>query len=217
RRSIELQSEHRRPVRYLAPEEAVRFLEATAGDRLAPFWRLMVMAGLRPSEALALRWEDVSLREATLTVRQSLQPDGTFAAPKSAAGRRTLTLDATTLAALRSHREQRAMAEHAIPRPAALIFATATGRPLDISNLTKRCRRLCASAGLPEVPLYGLRHSNATLLLATGTAAKVASERLGHSTVKLTLDTYTHVTTEMERAASSRVAEYEAAASIRRK
>lgn len=149
------------------------------------------------------------MRDSTVTVRRSLQPDGTFEAPKTDAGHRTLTLDASTIAALKAHRGQRALAEHAVPQASALILSTVTGKPLDVTNLTKRCRRLCAKAGLPEVPLYGLRHSNATLLLAAGTAAKVASERLGHSTVKLTLDTYTHVTTGMEREVTAQITRYE--------
>lgn len=210
RRSIELPQYRRASVRYLTPEQVTTFLAAVATDRLSAFWRLMLLTGLRPSEALALRWQDVRLGDGTVTVRRSLQPGGTFAEPKTAAGRRTLTLDATTLADLKAHRQRIAQTQQ-LPTATALVFSTKSGEPLDITNLGKRCKKLCSAAGVPEVSLYGLRHSNATLLLATGIPAKVASERLGHSTVKLTLDTYTHVTSAMEQEAAERIANYERA------
>ena len=87
-----------------------------------------------------------------------------------------------------------------------LVFCSETGTPLSIPNLTYRYfRSILTAAKLPQIRLYDLRHSHATLLLAAGEHAKIVNERLGHSTIRLTLDTYSHVLANMQEKTSAKL------------
>jgi integrase len=89
-----------------------------------------------------------------------------------------------------------------------LVFGSETGSPLSIPNLTYRYfRPILTTAGLPQIRLYDLRHSHATLLLAADEHLKVVSERLGHSTIRLTADTYSHVLANMQEKTSAKLEE----------
>jgi integrase len=132
----------------------------------------------------------------------------TFAAPKTDRSRRSVTLPASTVAALRTHRAKQAEEKLAATEytDLDLIFATQTGGPLSLPNLTRRhFKPLLEAAGLPPMRLYDLRHTAATLLLAAGEHPKIVSERLGHATVTLTLDTYSHVLPDMQAASAEKL------------
>jgi integrase len=142
---------------------------------------------MRQGELLALRWEDVDLDAGVLRVR------GT----KTARSRRTVKLSRTALEALMSHlTRQLGEIDRAgdLWRENGLVFATEIGTPLNRHNLTQRSfRPLLAKAGLPQIRFHDLRHTCATLLLSKGVHAKFVQELLGHSTIAITLDTYSHV------------------------
>ena len=137
-----------------------------------------------------------------ITINKSLEEiDGVLRVktPKTAKGQRQIDLSAETIAALVEHRKAM-LAEGYISGP---VFCDSHGGYLRISNLRRDSfLPIVKRAGLPHVRLYDLRHTCATLLLLAGVPAKVVSERLGHASITLTLDTYSHVLPTMQRRAA---------------
>ncbi len=181
------------------PAEAHRFLAAAQGSQWYAFFLLMLTTGLRRGEALGVRWQDLDLDAATLTVRQIVTVLGNkphIQEPKSAASRRTVRLTPETVHALRDHR-LRQVAHRLAAGPAYqdhdLVFATAGGGPIHPSNVTRAAHRLCREAGLPPGRVHALRHTHATWLILSGVPVKVVSARLGHAKTSITLDTYAHL------------------------
>lgn len=189
----------RKPVTPFAPEEAMLLLEASADDRLGALWTVALAVGLRPSEALGLRWADVDLDGGSLFVRHvlemragqwSLQP------PKSRTSRRTVPLPGVCVDALRRHRRRQLEERIAAPEPWEdhdFVFTDIQGRPIDRTSASAHFRRLQKRAGVSHHRLYDCRHTAATFLLVQGVAPRVVMEVLGHSSYSLTMDTYTHV------------------------
>jgi integrase len=179
--------------------QTAQFLRQSRGHRLYALFHLIALRGLRRGEAAGLRWSDLDLDAGTLTVTGQLQQLGgrlVAEPPKSDAGRRVISLDKTTIAALREHRaRQRAEQTAAGTRwtQTGYVFTTRTGKPVAPDRMTRLFRELAAASGLPPVTLHGLRHGAATLALAAGGDLKVVQDQLGYSTVVLTADTYTSV------------------------
>jgi integrase len=195
-----------------SPEEARRFVEAAQGDRLFALWFLLLTTGLRRGEAVGLRWADLDLDRGVLSVRRTIASvDGEMVEmePKTAKSRRSVALDAATVKALRAHRK-RQDAEHELVGDGwaerGAVFSYPDGRPLHPDHVMVVFRRLVADAGLPPIRLHDLRHTAATLALAAGVHPKVVQERLGHSSIGVTLDTYSHVVEGMQADAASKVA-----------
>jgi integrase len=184
----------------------------TAGDVQAMFtaivrdesvlFHLTALRGLRRGEAAGLRWSDLDLDAGTLTVTGQLQQLGgrmVAGPPKSDAGRRMVTLDKTTITALREHRLRQQAERAAVGTRWAgtgYVFTTQAGKPVGPDRMTRLFRKLVAASGLPPVTLHGLRHGAATLALAAGTDLKIVQDQLGHSTITLTADAYTSVLPE---------------------
>jgi integrase len=213
----------------MSEEEAGRFLEAARGDRYFALWAVLLTGGLRPGEAFGLTWADVDLEEGRVHVRRALTrrglPEGEtwrLMAPKTKRARRSVVLPPLTVRALREWRATSARERLLLGAEYEnhdLVFATEFGRPLDGGNLHARnFRRIMAEARLGEwVPVgsdgkkdrfrpgfrvYDLRHTCATTLLRRGVNPKIVSERLGHASVVLTLDTYSHVLPDMQSGAA---------------
>jgi integrase len=129
--------------------------------------------------------------------------------PKTRTGKRSLALDPATLAALQEHKgrqnQERAEVGSAW-RDSGLVFTRPDGAPIHPDLITDWFRRLARAAGLPPIRLHDVRHSYATAALAAGVPAKVVSERLGHATVAITLDVYSHVIPGMDAQAANAVA-----------
>jgi integrase len=179
------------------------FLEAARGHRLEALFTVAVVTGLRQGELLGLRWSDVDLQAGTLTVRQSLQRvDGKLQAvePKTPRSRRTVPLPELALSALRAHR---AAQDGRIG--SLYLFTTPGGSPLDGTNVYHRFLEVAKAAGLPRIRFHSLRHTAASLLLAQGVHPRVVMEMLGHSTIALTMNTYSHVIPALERDAADRM------------
>lgn len=128
--------------------------------------------------------------------------------PKTSRSRRTITMPGVVVQALRDHRvrqlEERLVAGAAW-QDLGLVFTTTIGTPIDARNLTRAFVALLNRAGLPRVRFHDLRHSAATLLLAQGVIARVIMELLGHSTIGMTLGTYSHVLPAMQREAADQM------------
>jgi len=188
------------------------FLACVRDDRLYAAWRLAALTGMRRGEVLGLRWADLDLDAGWLSVRQTLvvvdnQPQASE--PKTARGRRRIALDPSTVAALRAHHKAQA-AERLAAGPAwantDLVFTRQDGAPLHPEHVRRQFDRHIARAGLPRVRFHDLRHTHATLALQAGVHPKVVSERLGHTTVAMTLDIYSHAIPAMQQDAAATIA-----------
>jgi len=194
----------------LSPEEARSVLEAAReDDDLEALWTVALTTGLRQGELLALRWPEVELERGTLRVVASLVrlagQEPQLAEPKSQRSRRQVELSAGAVDSLRRHRATAIEAALKAGRPydrAGFVFRRTDERPLSVTTTWKRWRRILAAAHVPPMPFHSARHSAATLLLGRGVHPKIVSEMLGHSTVAITLDVYSHVTPAMNREAA---------------
>jgi integrase len=186
------------------------FLDHIQGHRLAALFEVLASCGPRRGEALGAMWSDIDVERGELVVRRQLLnswADGApvFGEPKTANGRRVVALDRTTLDSLMAHRLQQdaersewgtAYEDH------GLVFAQENGRPLDPSRVTKLFSQLTASAGLRHIGLHDLRHGSVSLMLAAGIKVEVVSKRLGHSSIGITMDTYSHLLEGVGRSAA---------------
>ena len=190
-----------------SPVDARRFVAAVRGDRLEALYVVALTTGLRQGELLALRWAEVDLDAAWLQVTGSLVRDRGelgIAETKTARSRRRVELAAIAVDALRAHKlaqlEQRVALAN-VWQDRGLVFASETGGFIGKSTIQKHFPRLLAAAGLPRIRFHDLRHTAATLMLGRGVHPKVAADMLGHSTIAVTLDLYSHVTPTMQREA----------------
>lgn len=188
-------------VRTLSLEETRRLFEATKDHRLHALWVVLATTGLRLGEALGLKWEDIDLKMGKLSVRRALQRETgvgfVLVEPKTARSRRTVYLAPGTVDVLKEHRDRQAkerkVAENLWQEQFELVFKTEVGKPMQDGQVSWRFHRALKQAGLPRIRIHDLRHTAATQLLERGVHPKVVQEMLGHSTITLTLDTYSHV------------------------
>jgi integrase len=196
---VEVESGLRPPVRVWNPQQLGVFLDVLDGDRLAALYHVIAYLGLRRGEACGLLWADVDLDGGLLRVSQQLtqvQSRLVFGPPKSRAGARIISLDTDTVDVLRAHRA-RQNAERLAFGPhwpdTGLVFTREDGEPVRPDSISQKFERLLATLPVPRIPLHALRHTSASIGLASGETLKEISERLGHSSLGITADTYTHV------------------------
>jgi integrase len=193
----------------LSPSEARTLREAARGHVDEALYVLALTTGMRQAEILGLRWRDVDLQNGFLSLTRSLVfQDGTWMLdePKTRGSKRRIHLTAVAVEALWN--QKRAQLEHQMVlgpkyQDHDFTFPTEVGTPRRAANLVYRSfRPLLVSAGLRQIRFHDLRHTAATLLLSEGVHPKVVSEMLGHSSIRLTLDTYSHVTPTMQQQAA---------------
>jgi integrase len=186
-------------------QEAQRFASECRRDTQALVFLVALTTGLRPSEYLAIRISDFDSARSTLTITRTLERakgKWTFAETKRPGSRRTVALPAEVAELVRDR-----IASHAF-KPDDLIFQGAARGPIHERNLVQRCfKPLLRRAGLPNLRLYDLRHSFATLALREGVPARLVSEQLGHASVAFTLDVYGHVLEETRSAGAERLSQ----------
>ena len=192
-------------------EEASTFLDAVAHDRLAALWTIALHTGLRRGELAGLRWKDVDLDAAALTVAQQRTTAGNqvvVMTPK-AKSQRQLLLAPATVAALDGHRK-RQRTERLALGPAwtntGYVFVDEAGEPYHPQRLLKMFEQAMRRAGVPAIRLHDLRHTMATLALQAGVHPKVVQEQLGHSGINVTLDIYSHVPQAVRRESAAKMA-----------
>lgn len=190
----------------LTRKELRRFDAAAAGTPYEALWSLLTRGGLRPNEALALRWEDVGSDR--ITVRRSLVSGlkgvaPYFAEPKTKTSIRAVTLPAVTMALLGQQRLAQAVQKEAEGKDyqdQGLVFATRTGGPLALKNLARRhFRPILTAAKLPRIRVYDLRHTHVTHLLYARVPVQVVSKRVGHANPTITMKVYAHVLDEIDQ------------------
>jgi integrase len=199
-------------IRPLNAQEASALLEAASGDRLHALYVLAITTGMRQGELLGLRWDDINWMGQQLHVRRQvrrLNAGVIFNEPKTARGRRVVTLSDLAVRALRTHRSvqlEERLCAGAHWTDGDLVFPNSLGRPLQTQNLIRRSfRPLLLKAGLPRIRFHDLRHTAATLLLMQGVHPKVVQELLGHATIAVTMDVYSHVMPSLQREAASKL------------
>jgi len=192
-------------------EELGRFLEAAKETQYYAMFHLLFASGMRRSEVLALRWCDVDLTLCQAYVTRSLQhlADGTFTfkQPKTARGRRAIALPPSTALILKGHREKQALDRAFVgkmTREDDLVFSHLDGKPLLPNSITHAWGKLVKRTGLKYIRLHDARHTHASLMLKQGVHPKIVQERLGHASIQITLDTYSHVAPGLQEAAAAR-------------
>lgn len=195
-------------------DELAAFLEHVSGDRLFAAYVLLATTGMRRGEVFGLRWRDVDLsaRRASITQTVTTVNDKLVLGPtKTNRSRRTISLDPTTVDVLHAHRvvqdQERATAGQAWDPSYDLVLCDGTGRPEHPDRFSRQFQRYVKATDLP--PLRGphnLRHTWATLALRAGVHPKVVSDRLGHATIAVTIDTYSHVAPSLDAEAADTVA-----------
>ena len=190
-------------------DDVNRFLEVTKGSPYYALFYTALFTGMRRSELLALRWQDIDFIFSQIYVNRSLHnlKDGSyvFTEPKSATSRRTIALPPSAILAIKEHREkqalERAMLGIAI-KDEDLVFSTMDGKPLRPNTVTRAWTKLAASAGVKVIRLHDARHTHASIMLKQGIHPKIVQERLGHASIQMTLDTYSHVAPGLQQAAA---------------
>jgi integrase len=188
------------------------FLAAERESELYPLWLTLGTTGMRRGEALGLSWEDIDLEAGRLSIKKTLIMNGyktMLSTPKTKKGRRLIVLDPATVSALRKLRTEQ-MKVHLRQglswRESQPVFVTEAGHPYHPERVSKLFAQAAKQAGLPRIRLHDLRHTYATLALGAGVHPKVISERLGHASIAITLDCYSHCLPTLSEEAAARVA-----------
>jgi integrase len=196
----------KRTISPLTAEQVQTFLEAAKEDRLYALCVVAIETGMRLGEIFGLQWPVVELKDRAIKVQHTLMEINgklTLAEPKTPKSRRRIDLPQVVVDALTKHRAQSVREGFAkVP----WVFCNATGGPLRRTHFhVNHFKSLLDKADLPVIRFRDLRHTSATLLLAAGVHPKVVQERLGHSQIGITLDTYSHVVPTMQLEAADKL------------
>ncbi|MDO8636750.1 MAG: site-specific integrase [Dehalococcoidia bacterium] len=194
----------------LAEGDVPRFLVTAQGTPYYVLFYTALYTGMRRGELLGLRWGDLDLDMATLSVVQTLQRVGgayIIKEPKSQRSRRQVSLPPSLALLLRKYRTEQSALHVLLGKPLSdgdLVFAHPDGMPFEPSVISHQFAWVLRKAGLPHIRLHDLRHTHASLMLKAGVHPKIVSERLGHASVAITLDTYSHTVPGLQEAAAQR-------------
>jgi integrase len=187
--------------------EVRQFLDTAKDSIYYALFHTALFTGMRRSELLGLQWRDVEIQQ--IDVCRSLHhlKDGSyiFTQPKSEKSKRTIALSPSSILVLAEHKERqqaiRTMLGETLGRD-DLVFSTPQGAPLRPNTITRAWGILAAKAGVNPIRLHDARHTHASLMLKQGIHPKIVQERLGHSTISITLDLYSHVAKGLQEAAA---------------
>jgi integrase len=209
--AVEPPKVHRREMQTMNESDIHLFLEMARSTQYYTIFYVLIFTGLRRSEILALRWSDVDLLLCQLSVNRTIHQlhNGQiiFGEAKTQKSRRLIALSPSTVAVLKEHRETQEGQRRSIGLSLLdddLIFCQENGKPLLPDSITHAWMRLARSIGLKGIRLHDARHTHASLMLKQGIHPKIVQERLGHSSIQVTLDTYSHVAPGLQQAAANR-------------
>ena len=197
-------------------EQLRAFLVSIKDHEFFPLYATLTTTGLRRGEAAGLTWGDLDLDAGTLTVKNTrvvMNYAVLDSSPKTEKSARTIGLDLVTIRTLRIHRTKQAWNVRLLGpdrelTPTDLVFTWADGRAIHPEVISRTFQRLATKAKLPVIRLHDLRHSYATAALEAGVPLKVVSEHVGHSSISITGDVYSHVRPEVDKAAAEKTAAY---------
>ncbi|MFC2035269.1 tyrosine-type recombinase/integrase [Chloroflexota bacterium] len=204
----------------LKPEHVSAFCNAAESTPFYCLFYLLLHTGMRRGEALALKWKNVDMGlanlgiQAYLSVTQSLgkvNGNTLIKEPKTGAGRRRIALSPSLNLVLRQHKKAEEVLRASLGATLTeedYVFCHSDGSSYDPSTVSHSFRKVLRRAGLPPMPLHGLRHSHATMLLEAGIHPRVVMERLGHSSIRVTLDTYSHVVGGLQEMAAQKLDDF---------
>lgn len=195
----------RKEAQALTPAQVRTLIESVKGTRWETLVKVAIGTGMRQGELLGLKWCDIDLEGSRLQVRRQLGRDKVLAEIKAGKGR-SIDLPRPTVAALWEHRRvQLELRLLAGPEweDSDLVFCTHQGKALGHRNVLRAFSLILERSGLPHVPFHALRHTAATLLFLQNVPAKVIQGMLGHSTIQMTMDTYSHLMPGMGRDAAN--------------
>ena len=205
--SVDVPHSHQNEMQTWDEYEVNRFLETARDSYYYALFHTALFTGMRRSELLALQWRDIDFHQ--IHVNRSLHQlrDGSymFTQPKSAKSRRTIALSPSSVLTLTEHKEKQEGMRAMLGTPLKnddLVFSTPDGKPLRPNTVTRAWAMLAAKAGVKPIRLHDARHSHASLMLKQGVHPKIVQERLGHSSIQITLDTYSHVAPRLQQAAA---------------
>lgn len=188
------------------PEETKKFLNVCDELRWKVAFSLALHTGMRRGEILALKWKNINFEKHTVKIEESLaytkEQGLMFKAPKTANSNREVVIPVSIVSLLKElQHEQKKMKLRMGPafQPFNLVICTVDGKPVHPRNFARSFDELIRKAGVKKIPLHGLRHTNATILMKQGINPKIVSERLGHANVGITLDIYSHTDLEMQK------------------
>ncbi len=211
---VELPKVPHKERRVLSQDESLTFIDVAESMPNGLIFEFALLSGMRPEEFLALQWNDLDFERCTAQIKRALvrhKGNWTFEKPKTAKSSRIISLPEPIMRKLHSHKRKQNEARLAVGpewQNFDLVFCSEIGTPLSIPNLTYRYfRPILTKAKIPQIRLYDLRHSHATLLLIAEVNPKVVAERLGHSTIVQTLNTYSHVIPSMQKQSTDRLTE----------
>lgn len=211
-RNIKIKSGLKKEMLVLTADEAKRFLKAAELSTHKALFTLLLITGMRPSEAFGLKWQDISFEAKTISIRRKIDrnPDSlsewSFGKLKNDQSRRMIPIPQEVIDDLLELKETQDSIKKGNKnyKDNNLVFCNSWGNPWSESSLIKNhFKPLLKAEGLPDIRLYDLRHTHATLMLSENQPAKVVSERLGHSSIRTTLDTYAHVLPGMQEEATN--------------
>ncbi|MFC1947543.1 tyrosine-type recombinase/integrase [Chloroflexota bacterium] len=201
--------DHRTEMQTWNESELNQFLETSKNSPYYALFYTVLFTGMRRSEILALRWQDVDLIYGQISVNRSLHQvkDGSyvFTQPKTAKSRRTIALSPSAALVLKEHYENQQMDKAFLGTTlieSDLVFSTPEGKPYRPNTVTRSWQIIAARAGVKVIRFHDARHTHASLMLKKGIHPKIVQERLGHSNISMTLDTYSHVAPGLQEAAA---------------
>lgn len=201
---VDLPKEQKKEIQVWTAEQLREFDSLIKNHREYVAFLLAYTTGMRKGEILGLRWKDVDLEARTISVVQTLESDGkTLAAgAKTVAGNRLISIDDRTVAELKKRKivmSKEKLSAGAVYQDNDLVIGTSFGTPISPRNLLRTFERFIKKSELPVLTIHDLRHTHASLLLKQGVHPKIVSERLGHSSIKITLDLYSHLLPNMQK------------------
>jgi integrase len=194
----------------------LRWAEGDGGSQQATLWHVLAHTGMRRGEALALRWRDVDLDAARISVRRSAgmvrnagESAGVVEGDTKSGKPRVVDLDPATVAVLRAWRKDRGSLALQLARDDAIVFGDIEGQHRNPEHVSRqfardqaRCRAALGTDPLPAIRLHDLRHTHATILLLAREPVHVVSQRLGHASAVVTMTVYAHVLPGSQREAA---------------
>lgn len=210
----------KREVEIFTQEEQKKFVSAIQNHKYKTLFLLALGTGLRLGELIALKWSDIDFQNEELNVQRTLKRVRKLSPtdekktevieqmPKTLAGIRTVNIPSVLIPELKSHqkkqREER-LKNIDVYSNNNFVFCTELGHPIDSKNLTRSFAKVLKDIGIPHKKFHSLRHTFATRLFEENESPKLVSKLLGHSSVGITLDTYTHVLSEKKQNASEKI------------